>query len=489
MAQNDEQWGSRWGFIAAAIGMAAGTGNIWRFPRVCVKNGGGTFIIAWVVALFVWSIPLLISEMVIGRKAKLGTIGAFKSLGNKSDTWMGGWIAWVCIGIMGYYSVVMGWTIKYFILGVTGNLTTKTHQIWSNFISSPDQTILFHFVAIFVCTLVIYKGVTEGIEKVTKILVPSLLIILVVCAIRALFLPGSQEGINYLFNVDLVKLLSPKIWLEAFTQSAWSTGAGWGFIITYAVYTRRDEDIGMNCFITGLGNSFVSIIAALGIVPTIFALSSDKVAMEAINAGNTGLAFIYYPKLFPTMPGGKFLAGLFFLAMMMAALTSLIAMFEVAVKNLIDYGMGRQKASIITGLGAFILGLPSAFNIKILNNQDFVWGVGLLVSGLFVSMLIIRFGAEKLRKNEINIPSNDLYIGKWWTWCIRIVPGIFIILFGWWIWQSISWYPESWWNPFREYSLGTIVLQYIIILIVLIYNNRWFTNNVVESKSDSTLNN
>ncbi|GAB6138052.1 sodium-dependent transporter [Halanaerobaculum tunisiense] len=482
MAQDTEEWSSRWAFIAAAIGMAAGTGNIWRFPRVAVQNGGGSFIIAWLVALCVWSIPLLIAEMVIGRKARQGIIGAFKKLGTAKDTRMGVWISWVCIAIMSYYSVVMGWTIKYFGLSLTGSLTTNTQQIWNNLISSPSQTILFHFIAVFTCTFVVYKGVTDGIEKVTKLLIPALFVILIICAVRALSLPGAEKGIKYLFSIDFNKLLTPKIWLEAFTQSAWSTGAGWGFIITYAVYTKKKDDIGLNCVITGVSNSVVSILAALGIVPTIFALSSQQGAMEAINSGNTGLAFIYYPKLFPTMAGGELLAILFFLGMMMAALTSLIAMFEVAVKNLIDYGLSRQKAAIVSGVMAFIIGLPSAYNIKFLNNQDFVLAVGLLMSGLFVSLIIAKYGPEKLRQNDINTEYNDLYIGRWWNWCIKIIPGIFTIIFGWWIWQSISMYPESWWNPFKTYSLGTIILQFAIIWGIITYQNNWFASNFINSE-------
>jgi NSS family neurotransmitter:Na+ symporter len=270
----------------------------------------------------------------------------------------------------------------------------------------------------------------------------------------------------------LSELLNPKIWLEAFTQSAWSTGAGWGFIITYAIYTRKDSDIAVNCFITGISNNLVSIIAALGIIPTIFALSSQQTAMEAINSGNTGLAFIYYPRLFPTMVGGKWLAILFFLAMVMASLTSIIAMFEVAVKNLMDYGIKRKKSAIITGTAAFLLGLPSAYNIQFLNNQDFVWGVGLLVSGLFVSLAIIKAGAEKIRKEDINTAASQLYIGRWWTAFIKLIPGIFILIFGWWIWQSIIWYPDSWWNPFEIYSLGSIIVQFLVVFLLILFKDR-----------------
>ncbi len=151
MGQQKEQWGSRWGFIAASIGMAIGTGNVWRFPRVAAANGGGPFIIAWTIALFVWVLPLLMGEMVMGRRTGLGTIGAFRDYMGKKYTWMGTWIAAVCLLIMFYYSVIMGWCVKYFTLAVSGAFqpgmgTEATQAIWNAFTTTPSQTIFFDFI-------------------------------------------------------------------------------------------------------------------------------------------------------------------------------------------------------------------------------------------------------------------------------------------------------------------------------------------------------
>lgn len=479
MSKEKDQWGSRWGFIAATIGMAVGTGNIWRFPRVAATNGGGSFIIAWSVALLVWSIPLLIGEMVLGRKTRLGTIGAFRDFIGKKFTWLGAWIALVCVLIMSYYSVVMGWTIKYFTLALSGKLVGDTEIIWNQFIGNPIQTSFLHFISIAIAGIIIYRGIQGGIEKTSKILIPSLFIILIITAVRAVTLPGAKEGLEYLFNPNFSDLLNARIWLEAFTQSAWSTGAGWGFIITYSIYTKEKSDVGLNCFLTGFGNNSASILAALAVVPAIFALSSStEAANMALNSGNNGLAFIYLAKIIPDMPGGTVLAPLFFLGMALAALSSLIAMLEVAVTNLINTGISRKKATIMTTTVGFILGLPSAFSINIFENQDFVWGVGLLISGLFVSFAMIRFGTEKIRKNEINTPWNDLHIGKWWTYCIYLFPVFFIIIFGWWMYQAVSWYPNNWWNPFELYSPGTIILQFALAITLLLSLNTWLSGKV-----------
>ncbi|SKC48763.1 sodium-dependent transporter [Maledivibacter halophilus] len=486
MGQNKEQWGSRWGFIAASIGMAIGTGNIWRFPRVAAQNGGGPFIIAWTVALFVWSIPLLMGEMIIGKRTRLGTIGSFRDFVGKKYTWMGTWIAAVCLLIMSYYSVVMGWCMKYFILSASGSfkpgITVKeTEAIWNNFTTTPSQTILFHIIAMLIGGFIIYKGVTNGIEKASKIMIPTLFVLLLIALVRSVTLPGAAKGLEYLFSPKLSMLASPKIWLEAFTQSAWSTGAGWGFIVTYAVYTKESEDIGGNCMIMGLGNNLGAIIAGMTVVPAIFALSpSMEFANEALAAGNQGLTFIYLAQVFSKMPAGNFIASLFFLTMAIAALSSLLPMIEVGVRNIMDMGLTRKKATILISAVGFLIGLPSAYKLQILDNQDFVWGVGLLVSGLFFAIALIKFGLEELRTKDINMPNTDFVVGKWWNVCIMLFPVLFVIILGWWVYQSVIWYPDSWWNPFETFSAGSIGLQFILVILFGFITKNYLINKVMD---------
>ncbi|SHJ68904.1 sodium-dependent transporter [Paramaledivibacter caminithermalis] len=486
MGQNKEQWGSRWGFIAASIGMAIGTGNIWRFPRVAAKNGGGPFIIAWTVALLVWSIPLLMGEMVIGKKTRLGTIGSFRDFLGKKFTWMGSWIAAVCLLIMFYYSVVMGWCMKYFTLSVSGAFkpgigVKETELIWNTFTTTPSQTILFHFIAMSIAGFIIYKGVTNGIEKASKIMIPTLFVLLLIALVRSVTLPGAAKGLEYLFSPKLSMLLNPKIWLEAFTQSAWSTGAGWGFIVTYAVYTKENEDIGGNCMIMGLGNNVGALVAGMTVLPAIFALSPTvEFANEALSAGNQGITFIYLAQLFSRMPAGGFIAALFFLTMSIAALSSLLPMIEVGVRNVMDMGLERNKATIVITVSGFLLGIPSAYSLHFLDNQDFVWGVGLLVSGLFFAIALTKYGLEELRTKDINIPETDFIVGKWWNTCIRLFPIFFVIILGWWVQQAISWYPNSWWNPFETFSAGSIAFQFTILIIITLVTKNYFISKVMD---------
>lgn len=489
LSKGQEQWSSRWGFIAASIGMAIGTGNIWRFPRVAAANGGGPFIIAWTVALFMWGLPLLMAEMVIGKKTGYGAIGAFRDFLGKKFTWMGTWIVGVCLLIMFYYSVVMGWCMKYFTLAVSGafspnSTTDMTTQIWQTFTTTPSETILFHFLSMAVATVIIYKGVSGGIEKASKVMIPALFILLVGAFVRAVTLPGALQGLQYLFNPDVAMLSNPKIWLEAFTQCAWSTGAGWGFIITYAVYTHEKEDIPCNCAIMGFGNNVGALLAGVTVMSAIFALSPNaEFAGEVLGAGNSGLTFIYLAQLFTTMPFGQGVAAIFFLAMTIAALSSLLPMIEVGVRTFMDAGLSRHKATLVVTGGGFLLGIPSAYSLNFLDNQDWVWGVGLLVSGLFVAIAMINYGPEKIRTEVINAPWSDLKVPKWWTYSIYMIPVIFVVLTGWWLWQASTWYPDSWLDPKEVFSVGTIIVQWILLLAFAVGTNKLLANKTAGGTS------
>jgi NSS family neurotransmitter:Na+ symporter len=292
-------------------------------------------------------------------------------------------------------------------------------------------------------------------------------------------LPGALQGLEYLFSPKLYMLSNPKIWLEAFAQASWSTGAGWGFIITYAVYTKKKDDIPGNSMILGLSDNIGALLAAMTVLPAIFALSpSVEAANQALAAGNTGITFIYLAQLFTTMPAGNILAAIFFLAMAIAALSSLLPMIEVGVRNLMDMGFDRKKATLAITISGFLLGVPSAYSLNFLDNQDWVWGIGLLVSGLFVAFVMARYGLEKARTTIINTEWADFKVNRWWSVCIRLFPVMFTIITGWWIWQATTWYPDNWWNPFEVFSVGTIILQFIILIVVALLTNNWLAAKV-----------
>ncbi len=485
--KNQEFFTSRWGLILAALGIAVGTGNIWRFSRIVAQNGGGSFLIPWVVFLLIWSVPLIITEFAIGKFARLGPVGALaKTAGNKF-AWMGGFVAFVTMAIMFYYSVVTGWCIKYLISAVSGNLFDVTDQLqsWNNF-SSSFQPAVFHFISMAIGSLVVYLGIVKGIERTSKVLVLTLLAILVVLLIRALTLPNSIEGIKYFFTPQLSYILDYKVWLNALTQNAWDTGAGWGLILTYAVYMRQKEDVPLNAALIGFGNNSVSLIAGIIIFSTVFALSTGGAIEQIMQSGpaNTGITFIYLPILFSKFSGNYFIntlfASSFFLALSFAAMSSLISMIELSTRTLIDFGYARKKAIVFVGIFGFLLGLPSAFNINVFLNQDWVWGVGLLISGAFIAFAVNKFGANRFREDVINSLGSDVKVGKWYNILIKyIIPLEALILILWWLISSTTW-DEQWWNPFHTENAGTCIFQWGIVLFFLILFNKKIVGKIPE---------
>jgi NSS family neurotransmitter:Na+ symporter len=487
--------------MLAMLSMAVGTGNIWRFPRIVATNGGGEFLVAWVVCLLSWSIPLILIEFGMGRMTRLGPVGAFvRTLGKKS-AWMGAFIAFVAVAIMAYYSVVTGWTLRYTIAAISGQVTgDNSVSFWREF-SGSTAPVLPHVIAILAATAIVAKGV-KGIERTTSILMPVLIAIILFLTGRALMLPGAGAGLSFFYGVEWNKLGNATLWLQALTQNAWDTGAGWGLVLTYAAYMRKNEDTALNAFLLPTMNNMVSLCAGMMVFCTVFTVVPQLAASLAANpqaltdfpdlqkaiaggaqldaslvektifgAGNEGVTFIWIPKLFQTLPGGQLFMSFFFLALFFAAFTSLISMVELGTRVLLDMGWTRARAVWVVGAFGLILGLPSAFSLDILHNQDWVWGVALMLSGLFFAIAVIRMGPTKFRAEQINHEYSNIRVGAWWDWCIRVVvPFEAIALMGWWLWQVRG--PGSL-DPFGIENIGTILLQWgIVIVALLVFNNQ-----------------
>ncbi len=496
MADKKEFFTSRWGMILSVIGIAVGTGNIWRFSRIVAQNGGGSFLIPWVIFLFIWSIPLIITEFAIGKYTRKGTVGGIAKLAGAKFAWMGAFIGFVATAIMFYYSVVTGWCIKYLTTAATGTLVTTEDymSLWQSF-TSGYEPILFHFISMSIGAFVIYKGVVQGIERTNRILIPSLLVIILILAIRAVTLPGAWEGIEYLFTPNLDTLLDYKVWLAALTQNAWDTGAGWGLILTYACYVRQKEDISLNAALTAFGNNSVSLLAGITIFATVFALAPVGEGVRELISGrgstNTGLAFIFLPQLFGKMPGGpivqSFFSTIFFLGLTFAAVTSLISMIELAVKVFTDMGLQRNRALALVAVTGFLLGIPSALSMTFFENQDWVWGIGLMISGGFISFAVIKHGVDKFRQEAVNGEGSDVKIGRVYnvvlTW---VVPIQVVVLIGWWFYLAISDFDrEAWWNPFSTYSVGTCLVQWGVIMLLFVIFNRWMVKRTLSEPKEA----
>jgi NSS family neurotransmitter:Na+ symporter len=470
-----ETFSSRWGLILAGLGMAVGTGNMWRFPRIAADHGGAAFLIPWIIFLFIWSIPLLIAEFSIGRGTRRGVVGAFATLTNGRLAWMGGFVAVVTIMILFYYAVVTGWAIRYTVAAAAGQLGGGEPRAYWDAAASGPAAAGFHVAAALIGAWIIQRGVVKGLEAANKVLVPTLFVLLVVAVVRSLTLPGSEQGLEFLFNPDLARLGSYETWLQALTQSAWSTGAGWGLILTFGIYLRKEHDVALNSTTIGFGDNSASLLAGLAILPAVFAILSLEDANTALAAGNEGLMFIWIPQLFERMPGGLVLMPFFFLALACAALSSLIAMIELATRILMDAGVARRRAVRLVTAAIIVFGLPSAMWLEILQNQDWVWGVGLMISGLFISLLVSAYGSKRFIAEHVMVTPGGMRVGPTFEVLLKyVIPTLFVVMFGWWMYQAGTGDPE-WWNPnpfTHTFSVGTCLAQWAVAFVLLIAFNK-----------------
>jgi len=500
----NESFSSRWIMMLTMLGMAVGTGNIWRFPRIVAEHGGGAFLVSWLVFLLLWSIPLILVEFGAGRMTRTGPVGALIRMMGPRYAWMGAWIAFTAVAIMFYYSVVTGWTLRYFVAALLGEVPGASPGAFWRAYTGGWGPVVTHAVAMALGGYVVAHGV-GAIERMSRYMMPTLLILVVVLTLRAVTLPGAGEGLAYMFSVNPADLAKADTWLQALTQNAWDTGAGWGLILVYAAYMRQNEDTALNAFILPTANNAVSLCAGMMVLCTVFAtlpalvaglaqnpdalaeypalaqaigagepLTADLVRRTIFGAGNEGLTFIWIPQLFATLPLGRLLMVLFFLALAFAAFTSLMAMIELGSRVLRDMGVSRHRSVVAVTIAGFLLGLPSALSLTVLHNQDWVWGVALMVSGLFYAIAVIVSGVRRFREEELNHAGSDIRIGRWWEIVIGVVvPLEAVTLLVWWLWQARGWDPTGWLDPLGAENVGTILLQWGVVLGALIAANRW----------------
>ncbi len=447
--------------------------------------------------LLIWSVPLILVEFALGKFTRYGTVGSFARIMGRKYAWLGAWVAWTAIAIMFYYAVVAGWTIRYTVASVLGQIgAERPGALWERFAYTPTA-VFYQAIAFGLGIVVVARGV-KGIEAATKILIPSLFVLVIVLAVRAVTLPGAQHGLNFLFTPHWGDLAHPKVWLEALTQNAWDTGAGWGLVLTYAIYMRRHEDTVLNSFMLGFGNNTVSLLAGIMVLCTVFSvvpqlasslsaqpdslsafpaladavrngqqLTPDMIRGAIVGAGNEGLTFTWVPQLFARMPAGRFFMILFFLALFFAAWTSLISMIELTVRVLMDGGMARARAIGVVGILGFLLGVPSALNRDVFSNQDFVWGVGLMISGFFFAMAVLKYGVRRFRDTLVNTPDADIHVGVIWEWVIRLVVLEAVVLVVWWF---INVRNE---NPWGAFGIANMVVQFLVAGTALFLLNGW----------------
>jgi len=380
-------------------------------------------------------------ELSAGKKTRRGPVGAFATLLGAKGSWMGGFMTLCTVFIMCYYAVISGWTLRYVGYAFQGELFNLDQvtaiALFDNFRSTP-LSWLFFVIATAMAAFFVDKG-AKGIELLNKILIPALIVILIIGVVRSLTLPGASEGIAYLFSVDWSLMSKPEHWLAGMTQSAWSTGAGWGLMLAYSVYCREEDDPVTTPVATGFGNNGIELLVALMIFPAVFAIMGVT-ATEFVGSSSSkgGIAFHTIPLILKEIPGGSILVILFFFGLASAALTSLVAMFELCTRFFQDLGMARRKSLMLTVILCLVVGTPSALSDRIFDNQDYVWGVGLIISGIFLTVMYFWYGEKRYREDLLAHDSRSGPIGKWFTYMMAFVLLEGVVLLGWFMYGMIQ---------------------------------------------------
>lgn len=355
-----ENFGSRAAVIMALAGSAIGLGNIWRFPYIVGEYGGAAFILIYIVCSFVLSLPILFSEAVIGRRTHLGTFGAMNALAPHSKwKWLGLLTVITPLIILSYYSVVGGWAIEYLVRSATFSFTPDKAEavtgMFGEFVSSVRGPVVCLFIFLFLTALIVFLGVKRGIEKFSNISIPILFVLIVAIAIYSVNLPGAGEGVRYLVKPDFSKL-TPDAFLAALGQSFFSLSLGVGTMLTYSSYVSEKENLIASGAGTAVSDLLFAILAGFAIMPAVFS------AGIAPSSG-PGLVFETLPYIFAKMGGGGqvlscVVAILFFLTIVVAALTSSVSILEVGVAYLVEEKkVPRHKATVVLFFATFAIGV------------------------------------------------------------------------------------------------------------------------------------
>ena len=355
--ENRSSFTGKLGFVLAAAGSAVGLGNIWRFPYLAAKYGGGIFLLVYLVLAVTFGFALMTAEIAIGRKTGLSAIGAFKAL-NKKFTFVGWIAALVPAIILPYYSVIGGWVMKYLYAFASGHgVAAAGDGYFGSFISSAGEPILWF--AIFMCAtaLIVLAGVEKGIEKVSKLMMPVLVVLSFVIAIYSITMPGALEGVKYYIYPDISKFSATTV-LAAMGQLFYSMSLAMGIMITYGSYMKKGVNLESSVTQIEIFDTGIAFLAGLMIIPAVFSFSEGT--PEALGAG-PGLMFVTLPKVFETMAGGNIIGIVFFLLVLFAALTSSISLMETVVSIVCDKcNIGRKTSCFIVLVFSLVLGLLSS---------------------------------------------------------------------------------------------------------------------------------
>lgn len=430
-----DQWNSKLGFLLAAIGSAVGLGNIWRFPYTAATNGGGAFLIPYFFAILTAGIPILILEYTIGKTYRGGAPVSLARINRKFE-WLG-WIqVMVAFTITVYYVAIIVWVISY--IGYAGTLAWGDDPtgFFLNYIGLTDSALDFGgiqsnlvlpFLGLWALVAVImYRGISKGIELACKIALPILLILTVILVIRGITLPGAVDGLNYLFTPNWDRIFDSSVWVAAYGQVFFSLSIAFAIMISYSSYLPKDTDVVNSAIITATANHGYELFAGIGVFSVLgYMAFSQGVSVEEVAAGGVGLAFMVFPAAINALPAFNGFIGIaFFGALFFAGITSLISIIQAVISGISDkFQFSHNKATTIVLIPTFLISFLfiTGSGLIILDIVDaFINNVGVAGAGLLEAILIgWFFNLETLRK-EANEFSN-FSVGKWWIYALKFV--------------------------------------------------------------------
>ncbi|MBQ9589859.1 MAG: sodium-dependent transporter [Butyrivibrio sp.] len=427
------------GYVLSVAGASVGLGNIWRFPYLCAKYGGGIFLLIYIVLALTFGYTMIIAETAIGRKTKKSPVGAYRALSNNKIMGIGGWInAIIPILIVPYYSVIGGWVCKYlFSYFMTDVNVIAEDTFFSNFMTDGVSAEFWFAVFSALVLIVIFMGVENGIERVSRVMMPVLVVLAVIIAVYSVTRPGALRGVKYLF-IPVVENFSIMTIVTAMGQMFYSLSIAMGILITFGSYVKKEVSIEKSTKQVEIFDTAIAIMASLMIIPAVFAFTGGD--DSKLNAGPS-LMFITMPKIFASMGFGRIIGILFFALVLFAAVTSAIALTESAVSTFADeFGWSRKKGTVIIAFIMLILGSLSSlgygplahvtvFGMQFLDFFDFLTNsVMMPVAALATCILITKFMGIAAVEEEVELGGHPFKRKKLFAFMIRFLCPLFVLI-------------------------------------------------------------
>jgi NSS family neurotransmitter:Na+ symporter len=428
-----DSWGTRSGFVLAAVGSAVGLGNMWRFSYVAAEGGGAAFVLLYMGFVAFIGMPLMTSEFVVGRMTQVSPVEAVQRLGGKRWAPLGVLFAFCGLGILSYYSVIAGWTMRYSVDAVRGAIPDDAGAYFGA-VGTGWPAVLTHLMFMAITVAIVVRGIKKGLERTAIILMPLLFLLLIGLAIWATTLSGGGAGYAYYLRPRLSELMDPAIITDAAGQAFFSLSLGMGALMTYASYLKTKENLAKETVTIAASDFGVAFLAGLFIFPIIFHFNLvDTIGLGGeLNTDNTvGTLFIAMPAAVRSIGSmGNAVIAAFFIMLFFAALTSAISLLEVVVSAIIDsWHWSRDRAAIAAGGFIALLGIPSAFNLNFLDVGDKLIGTMLLMVGGLFTAILVGYRILPEAEEELRIGLGNTRLINAWKFFVRyLIPPVLVVV-------------------------------------------------------------